>query len=134
MPDYYADNALAAYTDQQANYETVHQLWADQTAAAQAAYETGHAAWVADPTLGTDPPIEQPEPQPPTAQPEPQPPSPPPSYSSREVEGAEEIETATGPVLVVGPRVVLAAPDGTEAALSDAELAAGYTLTTEAQL
>ena len=142
MTSYYANLELESWQVRQANYQHELEVYnetkaRDDAADAQAiaAWETAHdawiaahAAWVANPG---DPPTPEPF-EPLQSPPQPRAPAPTPpdpaqlvTYDARLVDETEELETATGPALILPGRTVLTG-GGVSFALGDAELAAGY--------
>lgn len=120
MSSYYAVNDFDSYTTRKEAQANEAAAAEDAHQAAQAAYESAHQEWEDGGEIGE-------EPQPPTRV-DPSPPPEPPSttYERRDVTEIEQIDTETGPALVVPPRVVVTSSDGRSYAMSDAEFAAGY--------
>lgn len=109
MPSYVANHEVAAHEAALKNYAVVHASW------------TATQEQRAEQLLPPDaPPL-----APPT--PEPQPPPDPPTYESRKIAKAQTIKTVAGDALVVPPRIVLTSSSGAVFALSEDELALGYT-------
>lgn len=142
MTDYYANEALTAYSRQLVNDQAHVDTWSANEAAKQAAFDEQHAAWEqayaaweADPIDGNGDPIAAPV-EPTAPEPTPQPTSTatlPTVYTARDVDEQEWITTASGDALVVPGRVVLTSDGGaTEFALSADDLAAQYTDTNAA--
>jgi hypothetical protein len=144
MASYKMKSSVQIWDEQLVNYNAQLVTYSEQVAAIDAdnkaseeqwqgyydAWVVLHDAWLADPG---DPPL--PEPEAPI-KPEPlqypsEPIAPDPSmivtYSSRIVEAPEELSTPAGIAIVLPGRIVLTGSDGASFALSEQELAYGYT-------
>ena len=137
MSSYYANADLDAYSAQTANYDAAHAAWqatvdaiAADFDAAHAAWEDAYAAWEANPVDDVGNPVPAPvEPQDDAPRPpEPQPPAPPTTtYTTRPVDGVEELETRDGPALVTAPNLVVTASSGGAFGMSPADFGRAYT-------
>ena len=122
MARFYSNNELASYERQLLNYDVAASVWARLVDA----YKEAHQAWLTESTGPDGEPM--PEPEQPDPELEPAAPDAPQVYESREVTEVETIQTATGPALIIPPRIVVTPPaPGTAFAISPEELDATFT-------
>jgi hypothetical protein len=124
MSSYHSNVELAAWQSQLENHARALAAWEQNEQAAEAAWQAAYDAWEAAGAGGDAP-------KPRTTQPAPVAPEPTLIvYDARLVETAEEVETATGPALVMPGRIVLTG-NGVSFALSEGELEHAYTPATQ---